>query len=97
MRKNASSRSFQAFGFEQRKGGGKNGGAGASGGSSSAGGGGGAGGAEEDTVSNSGLPRRGSHINVNIAPTTMENDTPEIRKYKKRFNSDILCAALWGE
>ncbi|KAF3840707.1 hypothetical protein F7725_006569 [Dissostichus mawsoni] len=24
------------------------------------------------------------------------NDTPEIRKYKKRFNSEILCAALWG-
>ena len=23
-------------------------------------------------------------------------DTPEIRKYKKRFNSEILCAALWG-
>jgi hypothetical protein len=26
----------------------------------------------------------------------VESDTPEIRKYKKRFNSDILCAALWG-
>jgi misshapen/NIK-related kinase len=25
------------------------------------------------------------------------SDTPEIRKYKKRFNSEILCAALWGE
>lgn len=24
------------------------------------------------------------------------SDTPEIRKYKKRFNSEILCAALWG-
>ncbi|XP_066267346.1 mitogen-activated protein kinase kinase kinase kinase 4-like isoform X7 [Branchiostoma lanceolatum] len=23
-------------------------------------------------------------------------DMPEIRKYKKRFNSEILCAALWG-
>jgi len=23
-------------------------------------------------------------------------DTPEIQKYKKRFNTDILCAALWG-
>ena len=40
--------------------------------------------------------RRGSHINVNVAPPIMENDTPEIRKYKKRFSSDILCAALWG-
>ena len=41
--------------------------------------------------------RRGSQINVNVAPTVIDNDTPEIRKYKKRFNSDILCAALWGE
>lgn len=41
--------------------------------------------------------RRGSHINVNVAPTIIENETPEIRKYKKRFNSDILCASLWGE
>ncbi|ELT89577.1 hypothetical protein CAPTEDRAFT_194254 [Capitella teleta] len=51
---------------------------------------------DEETQSNSALPRRGSHINVNVAPTIIENDTPEIRKYKKRFNSDILCAALWG-
>ncbi|VDI57878.1 mitogen-activated protein kinase kinase kinase kinase 4, partial [Mytilus galloprovincialis] len=30
--------------------------------------------------------------------TTTEavGDTPEIRKYKKKFTSDILCAALWG-
>ena len=42
------------------------------------------------------LPRRGSHINVNVAPTIIESETPEIRKYKKRFNSDILCASLWG-
>ena len=42
------------------------------------------------------IPRRGSHINVNVAPTIIESETPEIRKYKKRFNSDILCAALWG-
>ncbi len=41
--------------------------------------------------------RRGSQINVNVTPTVIDNDTPEIRKYKKRFNSDILCAALWGE
>jgi hypothetical protein len=36
--------------------------------------------------------------NVNVTPTThdMTSDTPEIRKYKKRFNSEILCAALWG-
>ena len=23
-------------------------------------------------------------------------EMPEIRKYKKKFNSDIHCAALWG-
>ncbi|XP_053213603.1 TRAF2 and NCK-interacting protein kinase-like isoform X3 [Panonychus citri] len=40
-------------------------------------------------------PRRGSHINVNVAPSA-HPDTPEIRKYKKKFNSDILCASLWG-
>lgn len=44
--------------------------------------------------------RRGSQINVNVTPTqtTTEavGDTPEIRKYKKKFTSDILCAALWG-
>lgn len=46
----------------------------------------------------SGPSRRESHINVNVTPTTHEatSDTPEIRKYKKRFNSEILCAALWG-
>ncbi|RWS28806.1 serine/threonine-protein kinase mig-15-like protein [Leptotrombidium deliense] len=40
-------------------------------------------------------PRRESHINVNVTPSA-HPDTPEIRKYKKRFNSEILCAALWG-
>lgn len=42
--------------------------------------------------------RRESHVNVNVTPTShdLSSDTPEIRKYKKRFNSDILCAALWG-
>lgn len=25
-----------------------------------------------------------------------ESESPEIRKYKKKFTSDILCAALWG-
>lgn len=35
---------------------------------------------------------------MNVTPTSHDaiNDTPEIRKYKKRFNSEILCAALWG-
>ncbi|CAG2120008.1 unnamed protein product, partial [Medioppia subpectinata] len=40
-------------------------------------------------------PRRESHVNVNVSPA-LHADTPEIRKYKKRFNSEILCAALWG-
>ncbi|XP_054708882.1 misshapen-like kinase 1 isoform X1 [Uloborus diversus] len=43
-------------------------------------------------------PQKQSQINVNVTPTAHETtpDTPEIRKYKKRFNSEILCAALWG-
>jgi len=47
----------------------------------------------------SGPTRRESHVNVNVTPTSHDvgSDTPEIRKYKKRFNSEILCAALWGE
>uniref|UniRef100_A0A1B6C8E6 non-specific serine/threonine protein kinase n=3 Tax=Clastoptera arizonana TaxID=38151 RepID=A0A1B6C8E6_9HEMI len=42
--------------------------------------------------------RRESHVNVNVTPTSHDiaSDTPEIRKYKKRFSSEILCAALWG-
>ncbi|XP_014254715.1 serine/threonine-protein kinase mig-15 isoform X3 [Cimex lectularius] len=42
--------------------------------------------------------RRESHVNVNVTPTShdLASDTPEIRKYKKRFNSEILSAALWG-
>jgi hypothetical protein len=44
--------------------------------------------------------RRESHVSVNVTPTSMHDqvsDTPEIRKYKKRFNSEVLCASLWGE
>ncbi|XP_056450629.1 misshapen-like kinase 1 isoform X5 [Gadus chalcogrammus] len=40
--------------------------------------------------------RKGSMVNVNPTNTRPHSDTPEIRKYKKRFNSEILCAALWG-
>ena len=58
----------------------------------------GAGGSTIGSVSQA--SRRGSQINVNVTPTqtTTEaiGDTPEIRKYKKKFSSDILCAALWG-
>ncbi|CAB3360938.1 Hypothetical predicted protein [Cloeon dipterum] len=50
------------------------------------------------TTGSGGASRRESHVNVNVTPTAHEilSDTPEIRKYKKRFNSEILCAALWG-
>lgn len=40
-------------------------------------------------------PERPRDINVCVAPTA-KSDTPEIRKYKKRFDSEILCATLWG-
>nr|CAD7262861.1 unnamed protein product [Timema shepardi] len=44
----------------------------------------------------SGPTRRESHVNVNVTPTSHDvgSDTPEIRKYKKRFNSDILCSKV---
>jgi hypothetical protein len=60
---------------------------------------------QTSNVSNSsGSPLRGSQPSINIAPPSLgggalglpEGDSPEIRKYKKRFNTDILCAALWG-
>ena len=36
-------------------------------------------------------------INVNPNPSSNnEIDAPEIRKYKKKFSGEILCAALWG-
>ena len=41
--------------------------------------------------------------NVNVNPVQVVNgagpsdaDAPEIRKYKKKFSGEILCAALWG-
>uniref|UniRef100_A0A8C1XYA5 non-specific serine/threonine protein kinase n=1 Tax=Cyprinus carpio TaxID=7962 RepID=A0A8C1XYA5_CYPCA len=40
--------------------------------------------------------RKISIVNVNPTNIRPHSDTPEIRKYKKRFNSEILCAALWG-
>ncbi|XP_035712738.1 misshapen-like kinase 1 isoform X3 [Folsomia candida] len=51
-----------------------------------------------NSSSASSSPSRPS-INVNVEgvnPGSQNSDTPEIRKYKKRFNSEILCAALWG-
>ena len=39
-------------------------------------------------------------VQVNVNPSSggamLENDAPEIRKYKKKFSGEILCAALWG-
>ncbi|CAF1295720.1 unnamed protein product [Rotaria magnacalcarata] len=45
--------------------------------------------------------KRTSQIDVNVSPHVDETNelklhAPEIRKYKKRFNCDILCASLWG-
>ncbi|XP_069749567.1 mitogen-activated protein kinase kinase kinase kinase 4 isoform X2 [Narcine bancroftii] len=40
--------------------------------------------------------RKGSVVNVNPTNIRPQSDAPEIRKYKKKFNSEILCAALWG-
>uniref|UniRef100_A0A4W5N2W1 non-specific serine/threonine protein kinase n=1 Tax=Hucho hucho TaxID=62062 RepID=A0A4W5N2W1_9TELE len=50
----------------------------------------------EDTRAGADPSRKGSVVNVNPVNTRPQSDTPEIRKYKKRFNSEILCAALWG-
>ncbi|KRX96578.1 Serine/threonine-protein kinase mig-15 [Trichinella pseudospiralis] len=36
------------------------------------------------------------NVNVNPASSQSENSVPEIRKYKKKFSSEVLCAALWG-
>nr|XP_039270639.1 misshapen-like kinase 1 isoform X1 [Styela clava] len=45
-------------------------------------------------------PRKSSVVNVNPKGSEripgVSTDMPEIRKYKKRFNSEILCASLWG-
>jgi hypothetical protein len=36
------------------------------------------------------------NVNPNPSGTNVDADAPEIRKYKKRFNGEILCSALWG-
>ncbi|CAL8107337.1 unnamed protein product [Orchesella dallaii] len=49
------------------------------------------------SASASSSPSRPSvNVNVEGVAPAQGGDTPEIRKYKKRFNSEILCAALWG-
>ncbi|XP_049340081.1 mitogen-activated protein kinase kinase kinase kinase 4 isoform X3 [Astyanax mexicanus] len=40
--------------------------------------------------------RKGSVVNVNPSNSRPQSDTPEIRKYKKKFNTEVLCASLWG-
>ncbi len=35
-------------------------------------------------------------VNVNPSSGQVDTDAPEIRKYKKKFSSEILCASLWG-
>ncbi|XP_063731858.1 misshapen-like kinase 1 isoform X4 [Eleginops maclovinus] len=40
--------------------------------------------------------RKGSVVNVNPTNIKPQSDSPEIRKYKKKFNTEILCAGLWG-
>nr|CAD2202813.1 unnamed protein product [Meloidogyne enterolobii] len=72
-------------------------------GSASAGSGGAAGGGlmfgAVGTINRPGRIINPNQIHVNVNPdgaTPTDADAPEIRKYKKRFNGEILCAALWG-
>ncbi|XP_072482541.1 mitogen-activated protein kinase kinase kinase kinase 4-like isoform X2 [Notamacropus eugenii] len=43
-----------------------------------------------------GKSRKASVVNVNPINARPQSDSPEIRKYKKKFSSEVLCAALWG-
>ncbi|XP_056624995.1 misshapen-like kinase 1 isoform X2 [Triplophysa dalaica] len=40
--------------------------------------------------------RKGSVVNVNPTNIRPQSDAPEIRKYKKKFHAEVLCASLWG-
>ncbi|XP_061901395.1 misshapen-like kinase 1 isoform X3 [Entelurus aequoreus] len=40
--------------------------------------------------------RKGSVVNVNPTNIRPQSDSPEIRKYKKKFNAEVLSAGLWG-
>lgn len=42
------------------------------------------------------MHRKGSVVNVNPTNIRPQSDAPEIRKYKKKFNAEVLCASLWG-
>ncbi|PIO75917.1 CNH domain protein [Teladorsagia circumcincta] len=53
------------------------------------------------TVNRPGRTQDASQVQVNVNPSSqngshLESDAPEIRKYKKKFSGEILCAALWG-
>jgi len=53
----------------------------------------------QDPRLNSASPMRASAVNAVPSQPAFGlpgSDVPEIQKYKKRFNTDILCAALWG-
>lgn len=44
-------------------------------------------------------PGANASVSVSVNNSSIVNgagDTPEIRKYKKKFSSEVLCAALWG-
>lgn len=48
---------------------------------------------------NRGGASSGASVSVSVAQSSIAGgagDTPEIRKYKKKFGSEVLCAALWG-
>ncbi|XP_077465528.1 mitogen-activated protein kinase kinase kinase kinase 4-like isoform X2 [Stigmatopora argus] len=40
--------------------------------------------------------RKGSVVNVNPTNIRPQSESPEIRKYKKKFTTEVLCAGLWG-
>ncbi|CAI4232627.1 unnamed protein product [Auanema sp. JU1783] len=53
------------------------------------------------TVNRPGRAQDNNQVQVNVNPSSqsgphIDNDAPEIRKYKKKFSGEILCAALWG-
>ncbi|OQV16515.1 Traf2 and NCK-interacting protein kinase [Hypsibius exemplaris] len=50
-------------------------------------------------LARSGNAGNAASVSVSVANSSIAGglgDTPEIRKYKKKFNSEVLCAALWG-
>ncbi|ESN96616.1 hypothetical protein HELRODRAFT_156036 [Helobdella robusta] len=73
------------------------------GGSGGSGGGGGGNRLQTENFVPYGFGSGNGAVKVSLTPAAQnsglaggEDEAPEIRKYKKKFNSDILCAALWG-